>query len=204
MRKKNEAQPTEKDLRMVWLDMEMSGLEPARDRVLELAMIVTDAHLNTLATSPVWVVRQDEALLKAMDKWNQSTHKKSGLIDKVLASNTDEKQVETEALAFLKQWVNERTSPICGNSVHQDRRFLQAHLPQLENFFHYRNIDVSTLKELAKRWSPALYQHTQKQKQSLHTALADIQESIDEMKYYRAHFLKLPDGAPFPLSESAP
>lgn len=184
--------PTEKDLRMVWLDMEMSGLDPEKDKVLELAMIVTDAQLVTLATSPVWVVHQSDAVLQGMDKWNQSAHGKSGLIDRVKASIHTEAMVSSEAIDFLKAWVNPRTSPICGNSVHQDRRFLNAFLPELESFFHYRNIDVSTLKELARRWAPELYQKSQKMKLSKHTALADIQESIDEMRFYRDELMRLP------------
>ena len=195
MTKKTNTQETnEKTLRMVWLDMEMSGLEPGhdKDRVLELAMIVTDHHLNTLATSSVWVVHQDDVVLDGMDKWNQSVHGKSGLIDRVKASTLNEAQVETEAIDFLRQWVDERTSPICGNSVHQDRRFLNCFMPKLEYYFHYRNVDVSTLKELARRWSPTLYQETQKMKRSKHEALADIQESIEEMRHYRDRFLSLP------------
>lgn len=192
MSKKKTPVPSEKDLRMVWLDMEMSGLEPERERILELAIIITDHHLNTLATSPVWVVHQHDDLLDGMDKWNQSAHKKSGLIDRVKASTQSEGQIEGEVLAFLRDWVGERISPICGNSVHQDRKFLQAYMPKLENYFHYRNIDVSTLKELARRWAPELYQKTQKLKQSKHEALADIQESIEEMRFYRDHFLNLP------------
>lgn len=198
VKKQNPQPPTEKDLRMVWLDMEMSGLEPPRDKVLELAMIVTDHHLTTLAVSPVWVVHQSQEVISAMDKWNQSAHGKSGLIDRVLASTKSELDVESEAITFLKEWVGERISPICGNSVHQDRRFLNCFMPKLENYFHYRNIDVSTLKELARRWSPALYQQTQKLKQSKHEALADIQESIEEMRYYRDHFLNLTATPPNP------
>lgn len=180
-----------KDLRMVWLDIEMSGLEPDQHKILELAIIVTDQNLETLATAPVWVVHQEEDVLAAMDKWNTSTHTKSGLVERVTNSRLDEKTVEKEAIEFLKQWVSDKTSPICGNSVHQDRRFLQSYMPKLESFFHYRNVDVSTLKELARRWAPEIYKQTQKQKNSKHEALADIEESIAEMKYYRDNFLKI-------------
>lgn len=180
-----------KDLRMVWLDIEMSGLEPAEHKILELALIVTDHNLETLATAPVWVVHQEDAVLNVMDKWNTSTHSKSGLIDKVKNSTLSESNVENSAIEFLKQWVDKGISPICGNSVHQDRRFLQTYMPKLEAFFHYRNVDVSTLKELARRWSPEIYKQTQKQKSSKHEALADIEESIAEMRYYRDNFLKL-------------
>ena len=137
---------------LVWLDMEMTGLDPERERILEMAMIVTDANLNTLAESPVWVVHQSEAQLDAMDDWCKSTHGRSGLIERVRASTLDEAGLEAEALAFMQQWVPERATPMCGNSIGQDRRFMVRYLPRLEAYFHYRNIDVSTLKELCRRF----------------------------------------------------
>ena len=179
-----------KDLRMVWLDIEMSGLEPDEHKILEIAMIVTDENLQPLATAPVWIIHQADEIINAMDKWNTSTHGKSGLIDKVRSSTLTEADVEEQAITFLKQWIDKGVVPICGNSVHQDRRFLQAYMPKLEAFFHYRNVDVSTLKELARRWAPEVYKQTQKAKSSKHEALADIEESIAEMKYYRENFLK--------------
>jgi oligoribonuclease len=174
---------------LVWLDMEMTGLDPEKEGIIELAMIVTDGNLNVLAESPSWVVHQPDSLLDAMDNWNKGTHGKSGLIDKVKASTMNEAAVEAEALAFLAPWVPVRTSPLCGNSVHQDRRFMVKGMPKLEEFFHYRNLDVSTLKELARRWRPEVVKSFQKR--SAHTALADIQESIDELKHYREHFLRM-------------
>ena len=175
---------------LVWLDMEMTGLDPERERILEMAMIVTDANLNTLAESPVWVVHQSEAQLDAMDDWCKSTHGRSGLIERVRASTLDEAGLEAEALAFMQQWVPERATPMCGNSIGQDRRFMVRYMPRLEEWFHYRNLDVSTLKELCKRWQPEVYKGFKKK--SKHTALADIYESIDELKYYREHFLIKP------------
>jgi oligoribonuclease len=174
---------------LVWIDMEMSGLDPDRDRVLEIAMIVTDKDLNTLAEGPVLVVHQTDAVLDGMDSWNKGTHGKSGLIDKVRASTLDEASVEATMLAFMKQYVPERGAPMCGNSICQDRRFLARHMPKLEAWFHYRNLDVSTLKELAKRWKPRIMEGFKKAND--HTALADIRESIQEMKYYREHFIRL-------------
>lgn len=170
-------------LHLVWIDMEMSGLVPETDRILEVALVVTDAQLNTVAEAPVLVVHQDDAVLDGMDSWNKGTHGKSGLIDKVKASPLGEAQVEAHMLAFLKEHVPARTSPMCGNSICQDRRFLARHMPALEAYFHYRNLDVSTLKELAKRWQPGLAEGFKKA--SKHEALADIYESIDELKYYR-------------------
>jgi oligoribonuclease len=175
-------------LNLLWIDMEMSGLSPETDRVLEVAIVVTDAELNTVAEAPVLVVHQPDAVLDAMDNWNKGTHGKSGLIDRVKASTLDEAEVEAQMLAFIKQHVPERTSPMCGNSICQDRRFLARHMPKLEAFFHYRNLDVSTLKELAKRWRPGLAEGFKKS--SKHEALADIYESIEEMKYYREHFIQ--------------
>ena len=174
---------------LVWLDMEMTGLDPERERIIELAMIVTDSNLVTIAESPVWVVHQSEAQLDAMDEWNKNTHGKSGLIDRVRASTLDEAAVEAAALAFVQEYVPQRESPMCGNSIGQDRRFMVRYMPTLEDWFHYRNLDVSTLKELCKRWKPEVAKGFVKK--SDHTALVDIRESIEELKYYREHFIKL-------------
>lgn len=174
---------------LVWLDMEMTGLDPENERIIELAMIVTNNELLTLAESPVWVVHQSDAQLAAMDEWNKKTHSRSGLIEKVKASPLDEAMVEAEALAFLQDFVPKGASPMCGNSIGQDRRFMVRYMPQMEAWFHYRNLDVSTLKELCRRWKPELAKGFVKK--SNHTALADIRESIEEMKYYREHFIKL-------------
>lgn len=174
---------------LVWIDMEMSGLDPDQDRVLEIALVVTDKDLNVVEEGPVLVVHQDAAVLDAMDNWNKSTHGKSGLIDKVKASTLTEAEVEQRVLAFMKRHVGERQSPMCGNSICQDRRFLARHMPKLEAYFHYRNLDVSTLKELAARWRPELKDGFKKA--NSHTALADIQESIEELRYYREHFIKV-------------
>lgn len=180
-------------LNLLWIDMEMSGLSPDDDQILEVAIVVTDANLNVIAESPVLVVHQPDAVLDGMDSWNKGTHGKSGLIDRVKASALSEAEVEQQMLAFIKQHVPERTSPMCGNSICQDRRFLARHMPKLEAYFHYRNLDVSTLKELAKRWRPGLAEGFKKA--SKHEALADIYESIDEMKYYREHFIQTPQSA---------
>jgi len=174
---------------LVWIDMEMSGLDPDRDRVLEIALVVTDKHLDMVEEGPVLVVHQDDAVLDAMDNWNKGTHGKSGLIDKVKASTLTEAEVEQRVLAFMKRHVGERQSPMCGNSICQDRRFLARHMPKLEAYFHYRNLDVSTLKELAARWRPELKEGFKKA--NSHTALADIQESIAELRYYRENFIKV-------------
>lgn len=172
---------------LIWVDMEMSGLDPEKERILEIAVIVTDAHLNTIATAPVWVIHQEDALLDAMDAWNKGTHGRSGLIDKVKASTMDEATAEAECIAFLKKYLKPGIAPMCGNTIGQDRRFMAKYMPKLEAFFHYRNIDVSTLKELCKRWHPELVKgFTKKQ---AHTALADIEESIEELKYYREKFI---------------
>ena len=168
--------------------MEMSGLNPDTDKILEVALVVTDSNLNTMAESPVLIVHQPAALLEAMDDWNKSTHAKSGLIDKVKASNLSEDEVEAQLVAFLSRHVPAKASPMCGNSICQDRRFLARHMPKLEAYFHYRNLDVSTLKELVKRWKPELAAGLTKL--GKHEALADIYDSIEEMKYYREHFIK--------------
>jgi len=174
---------------LVWLDMEMSGLDPARDRILEVATVVTDAQLGTVAEGPVLVVHQPNDVLHAMDDWNKTTHARSGLVDRVRASQLSESDAEEQMLAFLAQHVPAKASPMCGNSICQDRRFLARWMPRLETFFHYRNLDVSTLKELVRRWKPALARGVAKQ--GRHEALADIYESIEELKYYREHFLRL-------------
>lgn len=174
---------------LIWLDMEMTGLDPERERIIELAMIVTDNDLETVAESPVWAVHQPPALLDAMDEWNRTTHGRSGLLERVCASLLDEAAVEAQALAFVQQHVPQAASPMCGNSIGQDRRFMVRYMPQLEAWFHYRNLDVSTLKELCRRWKPELAKGFVKK--SDHTALTDIRESIAELKYYREHFIKL-------------
>ena len=172
---------------LIWLDMEMTGLNPDRDRIIEIAAVITDSQLEKVAESPVLVVHQPTLILDAMDDWNKATHARSGLVDKVKASRLDEAKVEEQMLAFLEQYVPSNTSPLCGNSICQDRRFLARWMPRLEQHFHYRNLDVSTLKELAKRWKPEIMSGIVKH--GKHEALADIYESIEEMKYYRANFL---------------
>jgi oligoribonuclease len=177
------------DTHLVWIDMEMSGLEPDTDSILEVALIVTDKDLNLVEEGPVLVVHQSDAVLDAMDNWNKGTHGKSGLIDKVKASSLGDAEVEAQMIEFMKKHVGERKSPMCGNSICQDRRFLARHMPKLEAYFHYRNLDVSTLKELAARWRPELKDGFKKA--NSHTALADIQESIEELKYYRDNFIRM-------------
>ena len=168
---------------LVWIDMEMTGLQPDSDRVIEIAMLVTDPQLNVLATGPVLVVHQPDSVLDAMDSWNKSTHAKSGLIEKVRASTLTEADAERQAVAFLSAHVPASASPMCGNSICQDRRFLARWMPRLESYFHYRNLDVSTLKELCRRWKPELAKGFTKE--GKHEALADILESIEELKFYR-------------------
>ncbi len=187
---------------LVWLDMEMTGLQPDTDRIIEVAVVVTDSELNILAEGPVLVIHQSDAVLDGMDNWNKGTHGRSGLIDKVKASTLTEAQAEAELLAFLKRWVPASKSPMCGNSICQDRRFMARYMPKLEAFFHYRNLDVSTLKELCKRWEPAI--HKGFQKRQMHTALADILESVEELRYYRQHFIKTPAeaAASFPAADA--
>lgn len=174
---------------LIWIDMEMSGLSPDDNVILEVAVVITDMHLNTVAESPVLVVHQTDALLDGMDDWNRKHHGKSGLIDRVKASPHDEAAVEDLMLHFLKKHVPKGKSPMCGNSICQDRRFMARHMPILEEYFHYRNLDVSVFKELAKRWRPVIYNGFKKV--SKHEALSDIYESIEELKYYREHFIKL-------------
>lgn len=173
---------------LIWIDLEMTGLFPHRDRIIEIAVVITDGQLNVLAESPVLVVHQSDEVLNGMDAWNTSTHRKTGLTDRVRASTLDEAEVESQMLEFIKQYVQTKKSPMCGNSICQDRRFLANYMPKLEDYFHYRNLDVSTLKELAKRWKPQIYDGFKKANK--HEALADIYESIDELKYYRANFLR--------------
>ena len=173
--------------------MEMSGLVPDRDRILEVALVVTDSELNTIAEAPVYVLHQADEVLDGMDSWNKSTHGKSGLVDKVKASRLAEAEVEQRILEFLKPIVGERVAPLCGNTVHQDRRFMARYLPLFEAYLHYRIVDVSTLKELAKRWRPDVIASFTKE--GKHEALADIQESINELRHYRRHFLVAPEQA---------
>jgi oligoribonuclease len=177
------------DQNLVWIDLEMTGLYPDTDRIIEIAVVVTDPHLNHRTEGPVFAVHQSEATLDAMDAWNKGTHGKSGLIDRVKASTLDEVAAETQVIEFLKRYVPAGKSPMCGNSICQDRRFLARGMPKLESFFHYRNLDVSTLKELARRWKPEILPGFKKAQ--AHTALADIHESIDELVYYRQNFLSV-------------
>lgn len=175
--------------RLIWLDMEMTGLNPLTDRILEVAMVVTDGHLNTIAESPVLAIHQSDAVLDKMDEWNVKTHGRSGLIERVRQSELDEAAAELMMLDFLHQHVRPGKSPMCGNSICQDRRFMAMTMPRLEAFFHYRNLDVSTLKELWRRWQP----HAAEKfvKKTKHTALSDVYESIEELKFYREHFLRV-------------
>lgn len=174
---------------LVWIDLEMTGLDPDEDVIIEIATIVTDSQLNTLAEGPVIAIKQPDALLDAMDEWNTNTHGSSGLIQRVQDSSINCHEAEQQTLDFLHQHVAAGSSPLCGNSVHQDRRFLVRYMPELESFVHYRNLDVSTLKELASRWRPELLAGFKKT--GSHQALDDIRESINEMRYYREHFLRL-------------
>jgi oligoribonuclease len=179
--------PRYDDNNLVWVDMEMSGLNPDSDRVLEIALVVTDAQLEVLAEAPVRVVHQSDAVLDGMDAWNRATHARSGLVDRVRASRLDESAIESELLAFLDLHVPRSKSPMCGNTICQDRRFMARAMPRLEAYFHYRNLDVSTLKELARRWKPEA--HRTFEKQQRHEALADVYESIAELKHYRTTLL---------------
>jgi oligoribonuclease len=174
---------------LIWIDLEMTGLFPDRDRIIEIAVIVTDPHCTQRVEGPVFAIHQNDATLDAMDAWNKGTHGKSGLIDRIKASTVDERAAEVATLAFLEQFVPPKKSPMCGNTICQDRRFLANHMPALEGFFHYRNLDVSTLKELAKRWKPAAMEGFVKRQE--HTALADIHESIDELLHYRRTLLSV-------------
>ncbi|WJW76325.1 oligoribonuclease [Thiohalobacter sp. IOR34] len=175
---------------LIWIDLEMTGLDTQTDSIIEIATIVTDAELNILAEGPVLAVHQPESVLDGMDEWNTTHHGQSGLIERVRQSRVDEAEAERQTLEFLRQWVPERASPMCGNSICQDRRFLARCMPRLEAYFHYRNLDVSTLKELAARWAPGLAEKFTKK--AVHLALEDIRESIAELRFYREHLLRLP------------
>jgi len=175
------------DQNLIWIDLEMTGLMPETDRIIEIAVVVTDAQLGNRVEGPVFAIHQSDETLDAMDAWNKGTHGRSGLIDRVKASTIDEAAAAAQVIDFLKGYVPKSTSPMCGNSICQDRRFLANYMPTLEAYFHYRNLDVSTLKELAKRWKPDILAGFKKAQ--AHTALADIHESIDELAYYREHFL---------------
>ena len=176
------------DQNLIWLDCEMSGLDPDKERLLEIAVVITGPDLTPRVEGPVLVIHQSDAVLNAMDAWNKGTHGKSGLIDKVKASTVTEDQAQAELLAFIGKYVPRNGSPMCGNTISQDRRFLVKYMPKLEAYFHYRCLDVSTLKELAKRWKPEVYNSFKKHQK--HTALADVHESIDELQHYRTHFLR--------------
>lgn len=195
MSQATEAHPTPEiavrpnEFNLVWIDMEMTGLDPDKDKIIEVAAVVTDPDLNILAQGPVFAIHQSDAMLDGMDAWNKGTHGRSGLIDRVKASTVTEAEASTELIAFLKKYVPAGKSPMCGNSICQDRRFMARGMPELEAFFHYRNLDVSTLKELCKRWKPELAAGFKKHQ--MHTALADIVESIEELRYYREHFIRL-------------
>jgi oligoribonuclease len=177
------------EFNLVWVDMEMTGLNPDTDRIIEVAVVVTDANLNILAEGPVFAIHQSDETLNGMDAWNKGTHGRSGLIERVKASTVTEADAEKALIDFLKNFVPTGKSPMCGNTICQDRRFMARGMPKLETFFHYRNLDVSTLKELCKRWKPEIA--TGFKKHQKHTALADILESVDELRYYREHFIKL-------------
>jgi oligoribonuclease len=176
------------EMNLIWVDMEMTGLEPDTDRIIEVAVVVTDMQLNVLAEGPVFAIHQSDEVLGKMDAWNKGTHGRSGLIDRVKASTVSEADAEKALIEFLRKYVPTGKSPMCGNSICQDRRFMVRGMPKLEAFFHYRNLDVSTLKELCKRWKPQIASGFKKHQK--HTALADIVESIEELKYYREHFIK--------------
>jgi len=175
------------DQNLIWIDLEMTGLDPANDRIIEIAVVVTDAQLNLRAEGPVIAVHQTDETLGRMDAWNRGTHGKSGLTERVKASTISEAQAQAEVIAFLKPYISAKTSPMCGNSICQDRRFLARHMPALEAFFHYRNLDVSTVKELARRWAPEVLGSFVKS--GTHLALDDIRESVRELRHYRQHFI---------------
>lgn len=179
--------PDERNL--IWVDLEMTGLDPEKDRIIEIAMVVTDADLNILEEGPVYAIHQSDEILDGMDAWNKRTHGKSGLIDRVHESTVTEAMAEAALIEFLKQYVPKGKSPMCGNTICQDRRFMAKTMPKLEAYFHYRNLDVSTLKEMARRWKPELVDGFKKMQK--HTALADILESIEELRYYREHFIRI-------------
>ena len=179
----------DKQQTLIWIDMEMTGLEPEQDRIIEVATLITDGDLNVLAEGPVLAVHQSDETLAGMDEWNQRTHGDSGLVERVRNSKLNESDVEAQTIAFLQRYAERGSSPMCGNSVHQDRRFMVKYMPSLADFFHYRNLDVSTVKELAKRWRPDVASGYKKQ--SNHQAMDDIRDSVDELKHYREHFFKL-------------
>lgn len=183
--------PQRDDNRLLWVDMEMTGLDPDNDKIIEVAIVVTDADLNVIAEGPVLAISQSDETLAAMDEWNTKTHGNSGLTARVKASDMTESDAEEVLLNWLGAYISPGKSPMCGNSICQDRRFMARYMPKLEAFFHYRNLDVSTLKELAKRWNPTMVKKFKKK--TLHTALADIMESIDELKFYREHFIVPPE-----------
>ncbi len=185
----SEAQLAPNEQNLIWIDLEMTGLRPEQDRIIEIAVVVTDPQLTVRVEGPVFAVHQSDAVLDGMDAWNTGTHGRSGLTARVRASTVDEAAAEAQVIEFLKQYVPKGKSPMCGNSICQDRRFMARTMPTLEAFFHYRNVDVSTLKELARRWKPAVMESFKKAQ--AHTALADIHESIDEMLHYREHLLAL-------------
>jgi oligoribonuclease len=176
---------------LIWIDLEMSGLDPKKERIIELATMVTDSHLVILAEGPVMAIHQSDACLAGMDAWNTRQHHQSGLVERVKASHIDEQEAERQTIAFLQQWIEKGKSPMCGNSICLDRRFLCEYMPNLAAFFHYRQVDVSTLKELAMRWNPNLMSGIEKQ--SRHLALDDIKDSIRELAYYRKHFIREKD-----------
>jgi oligoribonuclease len=185
----NPAKPAKpNEMNLVWVDMEMTGLDPDTDRIIEVAVVVTDMQLNILAEGPVFAIHQPDEVMDKMDAWNKGTHGRSGLIDRVKASTVTEADAEKALVDFLKNFVPSGKSPMCGNTICQDRRFMVRGMPKLEAFFHYRNLDVSTLKELCRRWRPELLSGFKKHQK--HTALADIIESVEELKYYREHFIK--------------
>jgi len=176
---------------LIWIDLEMTGLDPDRDRIIEIATLITDADLNVVAEGPVMAIHQSDEVLAAMDEWNQHHHGVSGLIDRVRTSGVDEQDAERITLDFLGRYIEPRRSPMCGNSICQDRRFLARHMPRLERFFHYRNLDVSTIKELARRWRPELLNGLKKR--ATHVAMDDVKESIAELSHYRAQFFRMND-----------
>ena len=184
-----EAPLAKSDDNLVWIDCEMTGLDPEKERLLEIAVVVTGPHLTPRIEGPVCVIHQSDELLDKMDAWNKGTHGRSGLIDKVKASATSEQDAEEAILTFIKKYVSKNASPLCGNTIGQDRRFLVKFMPKLEAYLHYRNLDVSTLKELSKRWKPEVFNSFKKQQK--HTALADVHESIEELAHYREHFIRL-------------
>lgn len=186
---------------LCWLDMEMTGLNPDSDKIIEIAMIITDKDLNVLAQSPVYAIHQSDEILNGMDAWCTATHARTGLTERVRASTHTEAEVEEALLAWMQEWIPAKTTPMCGNTIHQDRRFMVRYMPRLEAYFHYRNLDVSTLKELARRWNPAVYKGVVKK--GSHKALDDILESIEELKYYRETFFRLPapDNTAAPAAE---